>query len=128
MIAAAPRYLLVGIACALLHNAIMIGGDMLGMHYVASNLVSYVAVVLAGYGLHSTFTFRRSMSISSLVRYAVGMATNLPGSVLSMFVLCDLFGLAVVVAAPVTTALLFVWNFATSRWAIVGRRTLQKPA
>ena len=121
MTRAAPRYLLVGIACAVLHNAIMIGGDALGMHYLASSLVSYLVVVLSGYQLHSRFTFGRDRSAGSLMRYAAGMATNYPGSIASMFVLCDLAGFSVALAAPVTTAVLFAWNFATSAWAITGK-------
>ncbi len=119
MMRAAPRYLVVGAACAVLHNVIMITGDLLGLHYVASTLVSFVIVVLCGYGLHSTFTFGRELSVSSLWRYALGMAANLPGSIVLMFVFCDLAGIAVAVAAPATTVVLFVWNFVMSHWAIV---------
>jgi putative flippase GtrA len=119
MIRAVPRYLAVGATCAILHNVIMIAGDFVGLHYVASTLVSFVIVVLCGYGLHSTFTFGRDLSLSSLWRYALGMAANLPGSLVLMFVLCSLAGIPVVVAAPATTVILFLWNFAVSHWAIV---------
>ncbi len=115
MIRAVPRYLAVGATCAILHNVIMIAGDFVGLHYVASTLVSFVIVVLCGYGLHSTFTFGRDLSLSSLWRYALGMAANLPGSLVLMFVLCSLAGIPVVVAAPATTVILFLWNFAVSR-------------
>ncbi len=119
MIRAAPRYLVVGATCAALHNAIMIAGDLFGLHYVASTLVSFVIVVLCGYGLHSTFTFGRALSVNALWRYALGMAANLPGSIVLMFLLCSLAGLPVAIAAPATTVILFVWNFAMSHWAIV---------
>jgi len=119
MIRAAPRYLVVGATCAVLHNVIMIAGDVLGLHYVASTLVSFVIVVLCGYGLHSTFTFGRELSLSSLRRYALGMAANLPGSIVLMFVFCSLAGIPVTIAAPATTVILFLWNFAMSHWAIV---------
>jgi putative flippase GtrA len=120
MTESAPRYLLVGITCAILHNVILITGDFVGLHYAASCVISFVVVVLWGYGLHSTFTFGRELSAGSLLRYALGMATNLPVSIALMFLLCDVAGLVVVVAAPVATAILFLWNFATSHWAIVG--------
>jgi putative flippase GtrA len=126
MMDAAPRYLLVGITCAILHNIVMIGGDFFGMHYLVSTVISYVIVVLCGYGLHSTFTFGQDLSLRSLFRYAASMATNYPGSIASMFVLCDLAGFSVAFAAPVTTAILFLWNYAMSSWAIVGKSTLQK--
>jgi len=121
MTEAAPRYLLVGITCAILHNVILIGGNFFGLHYVAGCLLSYVIVVLWGYGLHATFTFGRELSAVSLFRYALGMAANLPGSIALMFVFCDVAGVSVALAAPMTTAIIFVWNFATSHWAIAGR-------
>jgi putative flippase GtrA len=57
--------------------------------------------------------------VSSLWRYALAMAVNLPGSIALMFVFCDLAGLPVAAAAPATTVILFLWNFAMSHWAIV---------
>lgn len=114
------RYVIVGSTCAALHNAIMIGCDFLGIHYLISSMISYVIVVLCGYALHSRFTFEQSPSASSLFRYAAGMATNYPGSIVLMFVFCGLASQPVWVAAPLTTLLLFLWNFVTSRWAIVG--------
>ena len=122
----APRYLLVGITCAVVNNAVMIGGDVLGQHYVACSLASYVVVVLWGYGLHATFTFGQPLSWRSLIRYAAGMVTNLPGSIALMFVFCDIAGLPVVAAAPATSAFLLLWNFATSSWAIAGTPALRK--
>jgi putative flippase GtrA len=114
-----PRYLLVSIACALLYNGIMIVGDFVGVHYVASTLVSFVVVVLFGYVLHATFTFGRAFSVGSLWRFALGMAFNLPGSLVLMFLLRGLAGIPVAAAAPATTIILFLWNFAVSHWAIV---------
>jgi putative flippase GtrA len=122
----APRYLLVGITCAVLNNAVMIGGDVLGLHYVACSLASYVVVVLWGYALHATFTFGQPLSWRSLIRYAASMATNLPGSIVLMFVFHDIVGLAVVAAAPAMSAILLLWNFAMSSWAIVGTPALRK--
>ncbi|HUI96628.1 MAG TPA: GtrA family protein [Xanthobacteraceae bacterium] len=119
MIEAVPRYVAVGITCAILHNAIMIAGDLLGLHYVASTMVSFVIVCLWGYWLHARFTFGRDLSATSLFRYALGLAANVPGSLVLMFLFCDLAGLPVAVAAPATTVVFFLWNFAMSHWAIV---------
>ena len=47
------RFFMVGLTCALLHNAIMIAGDWLGLHYVASSFISFAIVVVVGYRLHS---------------------------------------------------------------------------
>src|SRR5258708_35404781 len=51
------RFFSVGLLCALLHNAIMIGGDWLGLHYLASSFVSFAIVVLLRHWLHSSSTF-----------------------------------------------------------------------
>lgn len=120
MLPSAWRYLLVGLTCALLHNAIMIGGDLAGMHYVASNTISFVTVTSFAFMLHSYFTYVQSPSVKSFFRYIASMAANFPLSIALMFVFCDLAKLSVPVAAPLATVLLFVWNFAASRWAILG--------
>jgi putative flippase GtrA len=109
---------LVAIACAISYNVILITGDFFGLHYVVSTLISYAVGVFLGYGLHSVFTFGRELSAQSLFRYALGIAANLPGSIVLLFVFCDVAGISVVVAAPATTAILFLWNFAMSHWAI----------
>jgi SAM-dependent methyltransferase len=88
--------------------------------------VSYIVVVLCGYAFHTRFTFDQPMAAGSFLRYALGMATNYPASLVLMFVFCDLAGLAVAVAAPISTVLLFVWNFTTSRWAIAGKLNLPR--
>jgi putative flippase GtrA len=125
------RYLAVGASCAILYIAAMIVGDLWGLHYVASSAVSFVLVVLWGYALHARFTFRAPVSGKALMRYTAAMAGNFPLSVALMFALCDLMGVAVAVAAPVTTAALFAWNFAATRWAIASKllaATDQAPA
>ena len=113
------RFFSVGLLCALLHNAIMIGGDWLGLHYVASSFVSFAIVVLVGYWLHSSWTFpgtqRGGMTFS---RYTLTMALNLPLSLAGMFVLVDLAGLGVPIAAPAVTVMLAAFNFVGGRWAL----------
>lgn len=113
------RFFSVGLLCALLHNAIMIGGDWLGLHYVASSFVSFAIVVLVGYLLHSSWTFpgaqRGGMSFA---RYTLTMALNLPLSLAGMFVFVDLAGLGVPLAAPAVTVMLAAFNFVGGRWAL----------
>ena len=117
------RFFSVGLLCALLHNAIMIGGDWLGLHYVASSFVSFAIVVLVGYWLHSSWTFpgaqRGGMSFA---RYTLTMALNLPLSLAGMFVFVDLAGLGVPIAAPAVTVMLAAFNFVGGRWALRARR------
>src|SRR4051794_33922186 len=73
------RFFTVGLACALLHNAIMIAGDWAGLHYVASSLVSFAIVVAVGYWLHSGWPFPdAARGRTPFARYALTMAANLP--------------------------------------------------
>ncbi len=110
---------MVGGTCAVLHNAIMIGGDWLGFHYVASSLVSFTIVVCVGYWLHSGWTFRTgARSGTSFARYTLVAGANLPAALAGMFLFVDLLGFSVPVASPIVTVLLFVMNFAGNRWAL----------
>ena len=113
------RFFAVSLACALLHNVIMIGGDWLGLHYAASSLLSFAIVVGFGYWLHRAWTFpgagRRGVT---LARYALSMSLNLPAFVAGMFVCVDVAGLPVALAAPLVTVLLWAFNFAATRWAL----------
>ncbi len=112
------RFLIVGLACALLHNAILIGLDRFGVHYAASSVVSFIACVAVGYALHTRFTFSVETGLTSLRRYTIAMAANVPLSLALLFVMVDFLALPVAIAAPMTTAILFVWNYFASRWAI----------
>ena len=121
------RFFTVGLACALLHNAIMIGGDWAGLHYVASSLISFALVVLVGYWLHSGWTFPGAERGGvTFARYTLTMALNLPLSIAGMFVFVDLVGVGVPIAAPTVTVLLAVFNFVGSRWALRAGRAQSK--
>jgi putative flippase GtrA len=123
-----PRFFTVGLACALLHNAIMIGGDWLGLHYVASSLLSFAIVSGFGYWLHSAWTFPGAQrGRTPFTRYALTMSVNLPLSIAGMFVFVDLAGLPVSVAAPLVTVLLAAFNFLGARWALRAGRAKAGP-
>ena len=118
------RFFTVGLVCALLHNAIMIGGDWAGLHYVVSSLISFAIVVLVGYWLHSGWTFPGAeRGRVTLARYALTMAANLPLSIAGMFVFVDLVGIGVPIAAPTVTVLLAAFNFIAGRWALRVRQS-----
>jgi len=119
VIRVASRFFTVGLACALLHNAIMIGGDRAGLHYVASSFISFAVVVLFGYWLHSGWTFPGAeRGRVTLARYTLTMALNLPLSIAGMYVFVDLADIAVPLAAPLVTVLLAAFNFIGGRWAL----------
>jgi putative flippase GtrA len=113
-------YLLVAGTCALLHNAILIGFDAIGIDYVTASIVSFVVVVLVGFTLHTQFTFRGPVVEHGLLRYAWAMAANLPLSIVALFIFHTLLSLPMFIAAPLSVVALFVVNFVLARWAIVG--------
>ena len=119
----AGRALTVGLLCALLHNAIVILGDWIGLHYAVSLALSFVIVVVFGYWLHSGWTFRGAVrSGSSFRRYALIASANYPLSLAGMFVFVDLLMLSVPLASPIVTVLLFGMNFVGNRWALRASR------
>ena len=109
------RYLIVGGLCALVHNAIMIGGSALGLHYVISTVASYVVVVVLGFLLHSHFTFSVQAEWGSFMKYALAMSLNYPLWLVLMFLLCDQAHLPMLIASPLGTVLMLAWNFTISR-------------
>jgi putative flippase GtrA len=113
------RFLTVGLACALLHNAIMLGGYRLGLHYAVSSVISFAVVVAFGYWLHSTWSFPNAeRGRMPFARYALIASANLPLSLAGMFALVDLGGLSVPLATPLVTVLLVMFNFLGGRWAL----------
>jgi putative flippase GtrA len=113
------RFLTVGFACALLHNAIMLGGYWLGLHYAVSSVISFAIVVAFGYWLHSTWSFPNAeRGRLPFARYAVIASANLPLSLAGMFAFVDLGGVSVPVATPLVTVLLVLFNFLGGRWAL----------
>jgi putative flippase GtrA len=117
------RYLTVGASCTLLHLAIMIVGDLAGLHYVSSSIISFVTVTVFGYVLHSGWTYPQSeRSRASFVRYLTTVSANFPLSLAGLFVFVDLLGFPVAIAAPVVTVLLVAFNFLASRWVFRARR------
>ena len=115
------RYATVGAACALVHNLVMIGSDLAGVHYLPATLLSFVVVTPLGYALHCRYTFRRGHSTARLLRFLSGVAVGYPISLALMVLFCSGLGLPVAVAAPLATAALFVFNYVAAHWAIVHR-------
>lgn len=110
--------MIVGAFCACVHNFIVIGSSLFGVHYVISTLISYVVVVLIGFFSHTYFTFSQTMSVPSFLRYAAAMIMNYPLLILIMFLLVDVAGFSVPIASPLATIILMGWNYFASRWAI----------
>jgi len=113
------RFVLVGAACAALTNILVIGLAGLGIHYLFSTALAFVPVLCVGYGVHTNFSFHSSASWPSFFRYTLAMLMNYPIWIIGLYVQCDLFGVSISLAAPTTTALVFSWNFISTRWALL---------
>jgi putative flippase GtrA len=115
------RYTMVGAVSAVTYNALMILGDRAGFGYLAMSVVTFAVVTPLGYLMQSRFTFRQPLSAARFLRFASGVAAGVPIYFVTIGLLCGGLGVPVIIAAPVTTVVLYVWNYASAHWAI-GRR------
>jgi putative flippase GtrA len=113
------RYLAGGIACALLHNVIVIVASAYGMPYPAALVLSFCVVTPIAYMIHSAYTFEAGCSTRRLHRFMAGAASGFLVSAALMALFCSGLGTPVAIATPIVTVLLFLWNFALARWAIL---------
>lgn len=104
--------------CILLHNAVMIIGDALGMALGPAVLVSFVLVATMGYVLHGAFTFRQPLKLAGLGRYAFAMSANIPLAFITTWFWHDLLGLEMLLASPLASICMLALNFILGRWAI----------
>ena len=116
------RYLVGGALCALLHNIIMICGTQLGIAYPVMLILSFCITTPIGYLIHSVFTFEKARSWIRLQRFLLTAIIGFLGSMMLMVLLCTGLRVPVIVATPVATVLLFLWNFTSARWAILQGR------
>jgi putative flippase GtrA len=121
LIGRTARYAIVGAICAATGNAVLILGDLAGGHYAPLMVLSFAIVTPLGYLLHCGFTFNERPSLRGLLGFVCGTGIGFPLSFLVMAILCSGLGLRVVIAAPITTAVLFLWNFSMTHWVILGR-------
>lgn len=114
------RYAQIGLVCALLSNAIIIGLDQLRVHYLVSAAAATLVVTVVGYLLHSAYTYRVPASLAALFRFFGTTAVGSSLAILLMIMLCDGIGLSASAAIPIATVLLFAWNYVLATWAIAG--------
>jgi putative flippase GtrA len=112
------RYSLIGVVCATMQSAIMILGDVVGYSYVVLTIAAFAVVTPIGYLLHASFTFRERLSMKAFLRFSSGAATGFPVALMTMAALCSGAHVPVILASPLTTVILFMWNFAAAHWAI----------
>jgi putative flippase GtrA len=116
------RYAQVGLLCALINNAIVIGMDRLAYSYVLSVTIASFVSLTVGYLLHATYTFRAPATVGGWLRFC---AANVSGFLLSMtlmFIMCSIIGLSASLAMPIVTLILFVWNYLVAHLVIAAPR------
>ena len=96
----------------------MIVLDYVGVYYGLSLLISTSILIPTGFILHCRLTFSVEQSWPAFWRYGGVMAVNMPLSFAFIWLIYDIIGLPMIIAAPVATVLLFVWNFLAARWAV----------
>lgn len=112
------RYLVVGAACALANNAILIGGDAAGLHYTVCILLTFIFVLPLSYLIHAHWSFRAPISWLAFGSFA-------GGSIVSLFVASAAVGLyrgalemPMILAGPLATVTMTIYNYLMTRWAV----------
>ncbi|WP_159865586.1 GtrA family protein [Novosphingobium sp. 9U] len=113
------RYLAGGALCAGLHNAVLIGADLVRIHYIVGMVISMIVVTPVGYLHQSILTFGRPPSWPRFAVFAAGTLSGFPLSLSLMLLFCSGLGLPVFVATPLATVSLLVWNYLWARRAIL---------
>lgn len=114
-----PRYTIAAIFCALLNNVVLIGCAALGWGIFACQMASALVLLPTGYFLQSRFAFRVERTWSAFWRYSAALITNFPLAIVLLWLMHDAKQWPMFIAAPVSTILLFAWNFVTSSWALL---------
>lgn len=126
LIRTTPAYLTVAVICVLLNNAILIGLDWAGVHYIISAFIAALIVIPASYALHISLTYRVDADAVSFWRYAALQSLNTPATIALLFLIHDLGGLQMIYAAPLLTIIMFLYNFLGGFWAISGRHAASR--
>jgi putative flippase GtrA len=114
-------YVAVGGVCALLNLAVLwLLTDVLGIHYLVSNTISFFALTPVGFVLQKLMTFRTPQAHAGVEwpRYFATMGSSFAANLALMYVLVSLLGIWYLAANVITTVLLLVANFLVNlRWS-----------
>ncbi len=113
----------VSATCLILHNFVMIFGDLLGWAFPFSIIISFCLSALTGYLLHSILTFKEPLRMERFMRYALAMSANIPLAFIAVWFWHEFAGLNMVWASPIATICMIGVNFVLSRWAILSKNS-----
>lgn len=112
------RYISVAAFCFSFNNILLVVLDRQGMSLFWCLLVSVIVMIPLSYLLHARFTFDQKHSQSNFIRFAVVQLLNFPAALLLLYVINGQLELSMPIAAPLTTTVMFCWNFVSARWAL----------
>ena len=120
----ASRYLFVSLFCILVNNGVLIALDAAGIHYIIGVVISATLMIPLGFILQSRITFATTGAAwPGFVRYSAVMVLNTPLAWLLLWAIHGQAGISMIYASPLMTAILFVWNYLASGWAILARQS-----
>src|SRR4029078_3029803 len=93
-------YVAVAGVCVVLHNAVLIIGDFLGIPLWLGVMISFGIVASVVYVLHGLFTFRQPLAVRRLAKYAVAMSANIPLAFVTTWVWNRVVGVPMGGASP----------------------------
>ena len=112
------RYLVVGATCAIANNIILIAGDAAGLHYWSAVLLTFVLMVPPSYVAHASWVFGVRASWPAFGRYVAGTLSSLVVAALAIGLIRGVLLLPMVVAAPIATIAMVLYNYLMTRWAV----------
>lgn len=119
------RYLAGAGLCAVISNAILIGGDAAGLPLLAGVLLSWLGGGLAGYLWHSGVTYREPFSAAACLRFLTGALGGIPLAWAALWLTSEGLGWPMWLAAPAATVALFCYHYLNALVAIRWRRLVR---
>jgi putative flippase GtrA len=114
-------YAAVGGSCALLNlAALWLLTSVLGLHYLVSTTIAFLALTPVGFVLQKVMTFRTARAAAAVEwpRYFATMGTSFAASFGLMYVLVSLLGVWYLAANVLVTLALLVANYLVNlRWS-----------
>jgi putative flippase GtrA len=117
----AGRYTQVGGLCAVANNVVVIGLNLAGIPLPLALAIGFIGVTALAYILHALYTFRIALSLAAMARFYFANGGSFCLAAAFMAMLCRGLGLGAPIALPITTGVMFLWNFVSARYALSKR-------
>ena len=109
------RYLFVGGIAAVVNIGLLyVLTDFAHLHYIISNIISFIAGLVVNYILSKKFVFQEKTKISrtkEFIIYSVIGVLGLGIDTLLMWVFTDCIGIYYMISKIISTMVVFIWNF-----------------